>query len=246
MTGVMKMNNSLQYTLLTRDFVEYILLSLNSDYRSYIKFNKKKSKLSNLLYLENFDCVISSIAYNTFIHGKQIVYFYEKDNKIILTLEKHVEEKLLGKTVIKFPKKIMNGWRRKRLLNKVGKMIYPTLSENENYDNYCRDSVFIMDLINDDFDKMTKKILSINTNRSKCTDVYILYRELQKRKSQTILINSIFDSINSSLHKLLPIVDKSDIVSFDCLSLEELDDIEQKLLSGSIQINEVTNLLYKR
>ena len=93
---------------------------------------------------------------------------------------------------------------------------------------------------------MTKRILSINTNRSKCTDVYILYRELQKRKSQTILINSIFDSINSSLHKLLPIVDKSDIVSFDCLSLEELDDIEQKLLSGSIQICEVTNLLYKR
>lgn len=240
------MNNSLQYTLLTRDFVEHILLSLNSDYRNYIKFNMKKSKLSNLLYLEHFDRVISSIAYNTFIHGKQIVYFYDKNNKIVLTLEKHVEEKLLGKTMIKFPKKIMNGWVRKRLLNKVSKMVYPTLSETDNYDNYCRDSVYVMDLINDDFDKLTKRILSVNTNCSKCTDVYILYRELQKRKNQTILINSIFDSINNSLHKLLPEVDKLDIVSFDCLPLDELNDIEQKLLSGSTKINEITNLLYKR
>jgi hypothetical protein len=240
------MNNNLQYNLLIRDYAEHILLSLNSNYRNYIKFGNKRGKLSKCLYLDNFERVISLIACNIFVRGQQKVYIYEKDQKNVISLDKHKGEKILSCFTIRFPKKIMCNHKRRKLLKKISKMNYPILSENNNYDDYCRDSLYIMDLIDCDFEKITRKILSVDSRKVKCTDIYILYREIQKRKSQTILVNTIFNKINENLAKSLNIEDESDVIIFDCMSLEKLNDIEKSLILGNIKVDEVSNMLFKR
>ena len=80
------MENSLSYTLFIRDFAENILLSLNMDYRKYIDFNKKDSMLKTKIDYHNIDNTITHIAYNLLINGKQKIYFYEKNNKAIISL----------------------------------------------------------------------------------------------------------------------------------------------------------------
>ena len=156
------MENSLSYTLFIRDFAENILLSLNMDYRKYIDFNKKDSMLKTKIDYHNIDNTITHIAYNLLINGKQKIYFYEKNNKAIISLNYHKQEKVIGVVTIKFPNKIMNSFKRKRILRQLKKMNYPK-SDGYIDSNYSRDSLFIMNLIKDKSDKITKDYLSVNS-----------------------------------------------------------------------------------
>lgn len=236
------MENSLSYTLFIRDFVENILLSLNMDYRKYIDFNKKDSMLKTKIDYHNIDNTITHIAYNLLINGKQKIYFYEKNNKAIISLNYHKQEKVIGVVTIKFPNKIMNSFKRKRILRQLKKMNYPR-SDGYVDSNYSRDSLFIMNLIKDKSDKITKEYLSVNS-AEKCTDQYILYREIRKRKYQKTLVNHILDELNKGFHQFLNIKDCDDNIIFLSQSLEELDLLEEELISNKKTSDEVLKILY--
>jgi len=236
------MKDSLAYTLFVRDFTENILLSLNMDYRNYISFNKKNSVLKNKIDYHNIDNTITHIAHSLLINGKQNIYFYDKNNKLIISLNYHKEEKLLGKSNIKMPNKIMNCFKRKRILSQLKKMNYPS-SESCNDNDYPRDSLFIMNLINTKSDKLTKEYLSTN-NVEKYTDQYILFREIRKRKYQKKLVNHIVDELNKNFHQLFDITDSDDNIIFISQSLEELNLIEKELMNNNKTIDEVLKILY--
>lgn len=236
------MKDSLAYTLFVRDFTENILLSLNMDYRNYISFNKKNSVLKNKIDFHNIDNIITHIAHSLLINGKQNIYFYDKNNKLIISLNYHKEEKLLGKSNIKMPNKIMNCFKRKRILSQLKKMNYPS-SESYNDTDYPRDSLFIMNLIKTKSDKLTKEYLSTN-NVEKCTDQYILFREIRKRKYQKKLVNHIVDELNKNFHQLLDITDSDDNIIFISQSLEELNLIEKELMNNNKTIDEALKILY--
>lgn len=236
------MKDSLAYTLFVRDFTENILLSLNMDYKNYISFNKKNSVLKNKIDYHNIDNIITHIAHSLLINGKQNIYFYDKNNKLIISLNYHKEENLLGKSNIKMPNKIMNCFKRKRILSQLKKMNYPS-SESYNDNDYPRDSLFIMNLIKTKSDKLTKEYLSTN-NVEKCTDQYILFREIRKRKYQKKLVNHIVDELNKNFHQLLDITDSDDNIIFISQSLEELNLIEKELMNNNKTIDEVLKILY--
>ena len=120
----------------------------------------------------------------------------------------HKEEKLLGKIKIKFPNRIMNCFKRKKILRQLKEMNYPS-SDRYNDNDYPRDSLFIMNLIKAKSEKLTKEYLSVN-NTEKCTDQYILFREIRKRKYQKMLVNHIMDELNKSFHQFLNITDCDD------------------------------------
>lgn len=237
------MENSLEYTLFVRDFVENILLSLNLDYRNYINFSKKESILKKKVDYHNIDTTISYIAYNMLIKGKQIIYFYEKDNKIIISIDYHKEEKLVGKEKLIFPRKIMSYYKRKKILYKLKRMKFLNNDFNKD-DNDMRYNLFIMDLVKNTSNKITKDYSSISSNTEKYTDQYILYREIRKRKYQKMLVNYIFDKLNMSFHKILSIKDKDDKMIFVSQSLEELNTIEDDLLNNKKNIKEILKILY--
>ena len=236
------MKDSLAYTLFVRDFTENILLSLNMDYKNYISFNKKNSVLKNKIDYHNIDNIITHIAHSLLINGKKNIYFYDKNNKLIISLNYHKEEKLLGKSNIKMPNKIMNCFKRKRILSQLKKMNYPS-SESYNDNDYPRDSLFIMNLIKTKSDKLTKEYLSTN-NVEKCTDQYILFREIRKRKYQKKLVNHIVDELNKNFHQLLDITDSDDNIIFISQSLEELNLIEKELMNNNKTIDEILKILY--
>lgn len=236
------MKDSLAYTLFVRDFTENILLSLNMDYRNYISFNKKDSVLKNKIDYHNIDNTITYIAHSLLINGKQNIYFYDKNNKLIISLNYYKEEKMLGKTKIKMPNKIMNCFKRKRILSQLKKMNYPS-GRIYNDNDYPRDSLFIMNLIKTKSDKLTKEYLSVN-NVEKCTEQYILFREIRKRKYQKKLVNYIMDELNKNFHRLLDITDSDDNIIFISLSLEELNLTEKDLINNRKTIDEVLKILY--
>lgn len=236
------MENSLSYTLFIRNFAENILLSLNIDYRNYIVFSKKDSKLKTKLDYHSIDNTITHIAYSLLINGKQKIYFYEKNNKIIISLNYHKQEKMIGEVTIIFPNEIMNSFKRNSILRQLKKMNYPK-SDGYIDNNYSRDSLFIMDLIKNKSDKITKDYLSVSS-AEKCTDQYILYREIRKRKYQKMLVNHILDELNKSLHQFLDITDCDDNIIFVSHSLDELSLLEDELISNKKTIDEVLKILY--
>ena len=136
----------------------------------------------------------------------------------------------------------MNTFKRRRILKQLKKMSYPN-SDNYIDDNYPRDILFIMNLIKTKAAKITKDYLSVN-NSEKCTDQYILYREIRKRKYQKQLVNHIIDKLNKSLHKFLNITDCDDNIIFISHSLEELNLLEDELIGNKKTINEVIKVLY--
>lgn len=236
------MENSLEYTIFIRDFVENILLSLNMDYRNYISFNKKGSLLKEKVDCHNLDKTISYIAYNLLIKGKQEVYFYSKDGKIIISTNYDKEENMIDKIRLRFPRKIMSNLKRRKILNRLKRM--NCLRENNYKDNnYAKYNLFIMELIKKDSEKLTKDYSAINSNIDKYTDQYILYREIRKRKNQKILVSYIFNKINKTLHRYLNITDNDNLV-FVSQTLEELDLIESDLINNKKTINESLKAIY--
>ena len=237
------MENSWEYTLFVKNFVENILLSLNCDYKKYISFNKKDSILEKKLNYSNIDNIISLIAYNLLINGKQVIYLYNKNDKIVVSLKFYKEEKIARKFTIKFPKKVMTTFTRKRILTNLKKMSYPQ-SNNITEKDYARDNLYLINLMGQASLKLTKKYVSVNTNLEKSTDQYILFREIRKRKYQKMLISHIFNELNQQLHKVLKIDDEDDNIIFVSQSLEELDKIEDDLLNNHKTIDEVLKILY--
>lgn len=237
------MENSWEYTLFIKNFVENILLSLNCDYNKYISFNKKDSILEKKLDYSNIDNIISRIAYNLLINGKQVIYLYDKNTRIVVSLKFYENEKIDRKFTIRFPKKVMTTFTRKRILNSLKKMTYPQ-GDNVVDKNYPRDSLFLMNLMGKASLKLTKKYVSVNTNLEKCTDQYILFREIRKRKYQKMLVSHIFDELNKQFHKVLKIDDEDDNIIFVSQSLEELNKIEEDLLNDNKTVGEVLKILY--
>ena len=235
------MESSLPYILFIRDFSENILLSLNMDYNKYIRFNNKDSILKKNLDYHDIDRTISHIAYNLLIEGKQKVYLYNSNNKIIISLD-YCEEEIIGTFKLKFPKNIMSCFKRKRLLYKLKKMNYLS---NDNYmdSNYPRDSIFITELIKQKSTKLTKKYVSVNMDSRECTDQYILFREIRKRKHQKILVDYIINELNKNFHRFLGI-NSNDKLEFVSQSMEELELIEKELLENSKTIDEILKILY--
>src|SRR5699024_5014685 len=106
---------------------------------------------------------------------------YDKNTRIVVSLKFYENEKIVRKFTIRFPKKVMTTFTRKRILNSLKKMTYPQ-GDNVVDKNYPRDSLFLMNLMGKASLKLTKKYVSVNTNLEKCTDQYILFREIRKRK----------------------------------------------------------------
>lgn len=237
------MQNSLEYILFIRNFAENILLSLNRDYHKYISFNKKNSVLEKKLDCNGIDNTISRIAYNLLIKGKQAVYLYDSDSKIVISLNYYKEKTMIKKFTIRFPTKVMNNFTRKRILINLKRMIYPQ-SNNFTDKDYTRDNLFIMGFMRHKSIKLTKNYVSVNVNSEKCTDQYILFREIRKRKYQKMLVNHIFDELNKQFHKALKIDEKDDNIIFVSQSLKELDEIEKDLLNNNKTIEEIQKKLY--
>lgn len=239
------MKNSLEYTIFVRDFVENILLSLNLDYNNYISINKKNGLLKKKLDTYRLDTIITRIAYNVFIMGKQKIVLYEKNNKIIISINDDYDEKIINKFIIKCPKDVITFFKRRKLKRALNKMKYPTCINN-NDKNFQRDYLFIIDVIDFTFEKLTKDYLSTKASNDKYTSEYILFREIRKRKKQKLLINHIFNEINKQLHKSLNINDKDDVITFNSHSLKELDSLEKDLLNSNKTLKEIDNdLFYK-
>ena len=239
------MTNSLEYTFFVHDFVENILLSLNLDYHHYIDFNNKNGILNTKVDCYELDHTVSLIAYNLLINGKQQVFLYDINDKVVISLIYSDKEKLLRKFVLKFPKQIMSDSKRKNILKKLKKMKYLDYGScnDEKFPQY---NLYIMDLVKRDYDVLTKDFVSIRDSSKSSTDFYYLFREIRKRKSQKILINYIFDKLNYHFHKVFNNLDSDDIIIFKSHSLEELNILEDDLLNNKRTVSEVNKKLNPR
>jgi hypothetical protein len=65
------------------------------------------------------------------------------------------------------------------------------------------------------------------------------------RKKQVLMVNYVVDLFNNSVKKALNITDEDDNIIFNGLTIETLNKLEEKLLTGSDSLKNITHYLFK-
>ena len=112
--------------------------------------------------------------------------------------------------------------------------------------NYSRNYLYVNELVNNEVLKLTKDFLYLSINDKNYTDIYYIYSLIRMRKKQLIMVNYVVKLFNDSVKEALKVDDIDDNLIFNGLTMETLNELENKLLSGSDTLKNITDCLFNK
>lgn len=236
-----------ELAIIMREFCEHALISLNKDYLNYFVYTKgSKSKISKYFNYYDLDRIMEELIYKLFLNGSIKLYFYLEKNKLHLSEKKNSNGNIVLVKTFKWNLSFLSAHKRKKLINRLKKLD----SSNFKYDytdkNYSRNYLYVNELINNEVLKSTKDFLYLSINEKNYTDIYYVYSLIRMRKKQLITVNYVVKLFNDSVKEALKIDDVDDNLIFNGLTMDTLNELENKLLSGSDTLKNITDCLFNR
>ena len=232
---------------IVRDFCEHALISLNKDYHNYFTYTLgSKSKMSNYFDYYDLNQIIEELIYKLFLNGKVKLYFYLEKNKLYLSEKKNDRGNIVLVKTLKWHLEFLSNFKRKKLIKKLKKLDSSIFKQDYTDKNFSRNHLYVNELVNDEVLKLTKDFLYQSINEKKYTDIYYIYSLIRMRKKQLLMVNYVVKLFNDSVKEALKIDDIDDNLIFNGLSMDTLNELENKLLSGSDTLENITNYLFNK
>ena len=136
--------------------------------------------------------------------------------------------------------------KRKKIVKRLKKLDSSNFKQDYTDKNYYRNYLYVNELVNNEVLKSTKDFLYLSINERNYTDIYYVYSLIRMRKKQLLMVNYVVKLFNDSVKEALKIDDVDDNLVFNGLTMDTLNELENKLLSGSDTLKNITNCLFNR
>jgi hypothetical protein len=234
-----------ELVIVTRDFCRHALISLNKDYHNYFVYTKgSKSKISKYFNFYDLDRIIEELIYKLFLNGNIKLYFYLKKNKLYLSEKKNDTCNIVLEKTFKWNLSFLSNTNRKKIINRLKKLDSSKFGHDYTEKNYLRNSLYVNELVNNEVLNLTKDFLYLSINEKNYTDIYYVYSLIRMRKKQLLMVNYVVKLFNDSVKEALKIDDVEDNLVFNGLTMDTLNELENRLLSGSDTLKNITNCLF--
>ena len=137
-------------------------------------------------------------------------------------------------------------YKRRKLIIALKKLDSSNFKQDYTNKNHCRNYLYVNELVNNEVLKSTKDFLYLSINEKNYTDIYYVYSLIRMRKKQLIMVNYVVKLFNDSVKEALKIDDIDDNLIFNGLTMETLNELENKLLSGSDTLKNITDCLFNK
>lgn len=239
------MNNEL--VIIMRDFCKHALISLNKDCDNYFVYTKgSKSKISKYLNYYDLDRIIEELIYKLFLNGSVKLYFCLEKNRLYLSEKKNNSDNIVLVKIFKWNLYFLSEYKRKKLIKKMKKLDSSNFKQDYTDKNYSRNYLYVNELVNNEVLKLTKDFLYLSINEKNYTDIYYVYSLIRMRKKQLLMVNYVVKLFSDSVKEALKIDDVDDNLVFNGLTMDTLNELENKLLSGSDTLKNITDCLFNQ
>lgn len=243
--GDKKMNTEL--VIIMREFCEHALISLSKDYHNYFVYTKgSKSEISKYFDYYDLDKIIEELIYKLFLNGNIKLYFCLEKNKLYLSEKKNNNGNIVLVKKFKWNLSFLPEYKRRKLINRLKKLDPSNFKQDYTDKNHSRNYLYVNELTNNEVLKSTKDFLYLSINNKNYTDIYYVYSLIRMRKKQLIMVNYVVKLFNDSVKEALKIDDVDDNLIFNGLTMETLNELENKLLSGSDTLKNITDCLFNK
>ena len=130
--------------------------------------------------------------------------------------------------------------KRKKIVKRLKKLDSSNFKQDYTDKNYSRNYLYVNELVNNEVLKSTKDFLYLSINERNYTDIYYVYSLIRMRKKQLLMVNYVVKLFNDSVKEALKIDDVDDNFVFNGLTMDTLNELENKLLSGSDTLKNIT------
>lgn len=236
-----------ELVIVMRDFCEHALISLSKDYRNHFVYTKgSKSKILKYFNFYDLDRIIEELIYKLFLNGNIKLYFYLEKNKLYLSEKKNDTGNIILVKNFKWNLSFLSEHKRKKIVKRLKKLDSSNFKQDYTDKNYSRNYLYVNELVNNEVLKSTKDFLYLSINERNYTDIYYVYSLIRMRKKQLLMVNYVVKLFNDSVKEALKIDDVDDNLVFNGLTMDTLNELENKLLSGSDTLKNITNCLFNR
>ena len=236
-----------ELVIIMREFCEHALISLSKDYHNYFVYTKgSKSKISKYFDYYDLNHIVEELIYKLFLNGNVKLYFYLEKNKLYLSEKKNNTGNIVLVKTFKWNLSFLSECGRRKLIKKLKKLDSSNFKQDYTDKNYSRNYLYINELVNNEILKSTKDFLYLSINEKNYTDIYYVYSRIRMMKKQLIMINYVVKLFNDSVKEALKIDDEDDNLIFNGLTMETLNELENKLLLGSDTLKNITDCLFNR
>jgi hypothetical protein len=234
-----------ELVIVMRDFCRNALISLNKDYHNYFVYTKgSKSKISKYFNFYDLDQIIEELIYKLFLNGNVKLYFYLEKNKLYLSEKKNDTDNVVLEKTFKWNLNFLSNNKRKKIINRLKKLDFSKFEQDYTDKYYLRNSLYVNKLVNNEVLKLTKEFLYLSINEKNYTDIYYVYSLIRMRKKQLLMVNHVVKLFNDSVKEALKIDDAEDNLVFNGLTMDTLNELENRLLAGSDTLKNITNCLF--
>ena len=236
-----------ELAIVMRDFCEHALISLSKDYHNYFVYTKgSKSKISKYFNFYDLERIIEELIYKLFLNGNVKLYFYLEKNKLYLSEKKNDTGNIILVKNFKWNLSFLSENNRKKIVKRLKKLDLLNFKQDYTDKNYSRNYLYVNELVNNEVLKSTKDFLYLSINERNYTDIYYVYSLIRMRKKQLLMVNYVVNLFNDSVKEALKIDDVDDNLVFNGLTMNTLNELENKLLSGSDTLKNITDCLFNR
>ncbi|MGM9875320.1 MAG: hypothetical protein ACI32H_05310 [Bacilli bacterium] len=236
-----------ELAIVMRDFCEHALISLSKDYHNYFVYTKgSKSKISKYFNFYDLERIIEELIYKLFLNGNVKLYFYLEKNKLYLSEKKNDTGNIILVKNFKWNLSFLSENNRKKIVKRLKKLDSLNFKQDYTDKNYSRNYLYVNELVNNEVLKSTKDFLYLSINERNYTDIYYVYSLIRMRKKQLLMVNYVVNLFNDSVKEALKIDDVDDNLVFNGLTMNTLNELENKLLSGSDTLKNITDCLFNR
>ena len=192
------------------------------------------------------DRIIEELIYKLFLNGNIKLYFYLEKNKLYLSEKKNDTGNIILVKNFKWNLSFLSEHKRKKIVKRLKKLDSSNFKQDYTDKNYSRNYLYVNELVNNEVLKSTKDFLYLSINERNYTDIYYVYSLIRMRKKQLLMVNYVVKLFNDSVKEALKIDDVDDNLVFNGLTMDTLNELENKLLSGSDTLKNITNCLFNR
>lgn len=236
-----------ELAIVMKNFCENALISLSQDYHNYFIYTKgSKSKMSKYFSFYDLNQIIEELIYKLFLNGNVKLYFYLEKNKLYLSEKKKNAGNIVLVKTFKWNLSFLPEYKRKKIIKKLKKLDSSNFKQEYTDNNYSRNYLYINELVNNEILRLTKDFLYLSINERNYTDIYYVYSLIRMRKKQLLMINYVVKLFGDSVKEALKIDDIDDNLIFNGLTIDTLNELENKLLSGSDTLKNITDCLFNR
>lgn len=236
-----------ELAIVMRDFCEHALILLSKDYHNYFVYTKgSKSKISKYFNFYDLERIIEELIYKLFLNGNVKLYFYLEKNKLYLSEKKNDTGNIILVKNFKWNLSFLSENNRKKIVKRLKKLDSLNFKQDYTDKNYSRNYLYVNELVNNEVLKSTKDFLYLSINERNYTDIYYVYSLIRMRKKQLLMVNYVVNLFNDSVKEALKIDDVDDNLVFNGLTMNTLNELENKLLSGSDTLKNITDCLFNR